>query len=104
MRKVFKEETGIKVNYRTYTNNEELEELVSAKSDSMDLVVPGLNYGQSHVTQGYYQALNKSLLPNHKNLDPENFSKRVPTKGYFNSARWAMMQEYIAFAFKRENK
>ena len=98
MLKDFEQETGIKLNYRTYTNNEELEKLVRAKSDSMDLVVPGLNYGQSQAAQGYYQALNKSLLPNYKNLDPE-FLKSMdisdPGHKYFVPWAWGYTTIFV---------
>ena len=66
MLKDFELETGIKVNYRTYASNEALENQVRSKTDSDDLVVPSLNYGKTQATQGYYQALNKQLLPNYK--------------------------------------
>lgn len=71
MLKDFEKETGIQVNYHTYTDNEELEKRVRVKTEGVDLVVPGLNYGQSQATLGYYRPLDKSLLPNYKNLDPE---------------------------------
>jgi spermidine/putrescine-binding protein len=66
----FERETGIKVNYRTYGSNEDLHKLVSLKADNDDLVVPSLSYGKTQLTRGYYQPLNKALLPNLKNLSP----------------------------------
>ena len=66
----FERETGIKVNYSTYGTNEELEKLVAYKSGSEDLVIPSLNYGGAQAQLGFYQPVNKALLPNYKNLDP----------------------------------
>ena len=91
MLKDFELETGIKVNYRTYASNEALENQVRSKTDSDDLVVPSLNYGKTQATQGYYQALNKQLLPNYKNLDPK-FMKTMeisdPGNKYFVPWAW----------------
>lgn len=90
MLKDFETETGIKVNYRTYTNNEELEKLVRNKPDVIDLVVPGLNYGQSQALQGYYQVLDKNRLPNYKNLDAEFLkSMEVSDPGHKYFVPWA---------------
>jgi putrescine transport system substrate-binding protein len=79
MLKDFERETGIKVNYRNYASNEELENKVKLKTDSDDLVVPSLNYGKTQVTLGYYQAINKQLLPNYKNLDTAFLKTMVPS-------------------------
>ncbi|MGP1680983.1 MAG: extracellular solute-binding protein [Giesbergeria sp.] len=87
----FERETGIKVNYRTYGSNEDLQKLVSMKAASDDLVVPSLNYGKTQAERGYYQPLDKALLPNYKNLDPE-FLKRMarsdPGNLYFVPWAW----------------
>jgi putrescine transport system substrate-binding protein len=79
MLKDFERETGIKVNYRNYASNEELESKVKLKSDSDDLVVPSLNYGKTQATLGYYQPLNKQWLPNYKNLDASFLKTMAPS-------------------------
>jgi putrescine transport system substrate-binding protein len=98
MIKDFEAETGIKINYKTYGSNETLEKQVRLKTDADDIVVPGLNYGKSHVAQGYYQALNKSLLPNYKNLAPE-FMKSMeaadPGNRYFVPWAWGHTTVFI---------
>jgi putrescine transport system substrate-binding protein len=79
MLKDFERETGIKVNYRNYASNEELENKVKLKSDVDDLVVPSLNYGKTQAKLGYYQPLNKQWLPNYKNLDAEFLKTMEPS-------------------------
>lgn len=94
----FERETGIKVNYRTYGSNEELQKLVSLKADGDDLVVPSLSYGKTQVARGYYQPLNKALLPNHKNLDPRfmaNMEKSDPGNRYFVPWGWGYTALFI---------
>jgi putrescine transport system substrate-binding protein len=98
MLKDFETETGIKVNYRTYATNEVLENQVRSKTDSDDLVVPSLNYGKTQASQGYYQALNKQLLPNYKNLDPK-FMKSMelsdPGNKYFVPWAWGHTTVFV---------
>ena len=98
MLKDFELETGIKVNYRTYTTNEVLENQVRSKMDSDDLVVPSLNYGKTQASQGYYQALNKQLLPNYVNLDPK-FMKSMeisdPGNKYFVPWAWGHTTVFV---------
>ena len=87
----FQRETGIKVNYRTYGSNEQLQKLVALKADSDDLVVPSLNYGKTQAVAGYYQPLNKALLPNYKNLDPAfmaTMARSDPGNRYFVPWAW----------------
>lgn len=94
----FERETGIKVNYRTYGSNEELQKLVALKADGDDLVVPSLNYGKTQVARGFYQPLNKALLPNHKNLDPvfmKNMEKSDPGNRYFVPWGWGYTALFV---------
>ncbi len=87
----FERETGIKVNYRTYGSNEDLQKLVSIKAGSDDLVVPSLNYGKTQAQRGYYQPLDKTLLTNYKNLDPaflKMMARSDPDNRYFVPWAW----------------
>jgi putrescine transport system substrate-binding protein len=87
----FERETGIKVNYRTYVTNEELESKVQLKTDSDDLVIPSLNYGKTQATLGYYQPLDKQQLSNFKNLDPDflkSMTSSDPGNQYFVPWAW----------------
>jgi putrescine transport system substrate-binding protein len=67
----FEQKTNIKVRYRTYRSNEELQTRVEGDTDIDDLVVPGLGFAKAQLDKGLYQPLDKRLLPNYQNLDPE---------------------------------
>lgn len=71
MLKQFERETGITVNYRTYGGNEDLQKQVELRSSNDDLVVPSMSYGKTQAEDGLYRPLDKSLLSNYKNLDPD---------------------------------
>ena len=66
----FTRETGIKVNYDTYELNQVLESRLLVGSTGLDLVVPGNNYLERQIAAGVYRKLDKSRLPNLKNVDP----------------------------------
>ena len=67
----FTRETGIAVNYDTYELNQVLESRLLVGSTGLDLVVPTNNYLERQIASGVYHKLDKSLLPNLKNVDPE---------------------------------
>ena len=67
----FEAETGIKVNYDVYDSNEVLEAKMLAGSSGYDLVVPTSEFLQRQVAAGAYQPLDKAMLPNLVNMDPD---------------------------------
>ncbi len=68
----FTAESGIKVNYDVYDANEVLETKLTAGRSGYDLVVPTLSpFLARQLKAGLYQKVDKSKLPNLKNLDPE---------------------------------
>jgi putrescine transport system substrate-binding protein len=69
--KKFEEATGIKVTYDVYDSNEVLEAKLLAGNSGYDIVVPTSNFLQRQVAAGVYQELDKSKLPNLKNMDPD---------------------------------
>ena len=69
--KKFEEETGIKVNYDVFDSNEVLEAKLLAGSTGYDVVVPSSSFLARQIQAGVFQKLDKSKLPNWKNLDPE---------------------------------
>jgi putrescine transport system substrate-binding protein len=69
--KNFEKETGIKVTYDVFDSNELLEAKMVSGNTGYDLVVPSLQYLSRQVQAGVFQPLDKSKLPNWKNLDPE---------------------------------
>src|SRR6202167_301703 len=66
----FERESGIKVHYDVYETNEMMEVKLLAGHTNYDIVVPGGTFFERDVKAGVYRKLDKSLLPNLKNLDP----------------------------------
>jgi putrescine transport system substrate-binding protein len=72
----FTKETGIKVNYDVYDSNEIAEAKLLAGSSGYDIVVPTVApYLARLIQAGAVQKLDKSKIPNLKNLDPELMSQ-----------------------------
>ena len=66
----FEKETGIKVRYDIFDSNEILHAKLMAKNTGYDIVVPSSNWAKLQIDGGLFQKLDKSKLPNWKNLDP----------------------------------
>lgn len=69
--KNFTRQTGIKVVYDVFDSNEVLEGKLMAGSTGYDLVVPSSNFLERQSQAGIFAPLDKTKLPNYKNLDPE---------------------------------
>jgi putrescine transport system substrate-binding protein len=67
----FERETGIKVRYDTYDNNEVLETKLLTGHTNYDVVLPTGNFFEHQLRAGVYRTLDKSQLPNLVNADPE---------------------------------
>ncbi|CAK8736672.1 Putrescine-binding periplasmic protein [Sodalis praecaptivus] len=67
----FEKKTGIKVVYDVFDSNEVLEGKLMAGSTGFDIVVPSASFLERQLSAGVFQPLDKSKLPNYKNLDPE---------------------------------
>jgi putrescine transport system substrate-binding protein len=67
----FEKETGIKVRYDTFDNNEVLETKLLTGNTNYDIVVPTENYFDRQLRAGVYRKLDKDAIPNLKNTDPE---------------------------------
>lgn len=65
----FETETGIDVTYDVYDSNEVLEAKLLAGNTGYDVVVPTSDFMYRQSQAGVYQKLDKSKLPNWKNLD-----------------------------------
>lgn len=72
----FERETGIDVVYDVFDSNEVLETKLLTGSTGYDVVVPSASFLERQIKAGVFQPLDKSKLPNLKNLDPE-LVKRV---------------------------
>jgi putrescine transport system substrate-binding protein len=68
--KNFEKETGIKVRYDNYDNNEILHSKLVAGKTGYDIVVPSAHFAKMQIEGGLFQKLDRSQLPNWKNLDP----------------------------------
>jgi putrescine transport system substrate-binding protein len=71
----FSKETGIKVNYQTFENNEALQAKLIAGNSGYDIVVPGAVFAKSQIEAGLLRPLDKALIPNLANLDPAIMAK-----------------------------
>ncbi len=66
----FEKEYGIKVNYDAFDSNEVLETKLLTGNTGYDIVVPSASFMARQIKAGVFQKLDKSLLPNLKNVDP----------------------------------
>ncbi|MYM82071.1 extracellular solute-binding protein [Duganella sp. FT50W] len=68
--KNFEKETGIKVRYDLFDNNEILNSKLVAGKSGYDIVVPTAQWARLQIDGKLLRKLDKSKLPNLKNLDP----------------------------------
>ena len=68
--KNFEKETGIKVRYDNFDNNEIVHAKLVAGKTGYDVVVPSSYWAKIQADGGLLMKLDKSKLPNYKNLDP----------------------------------
>lgn len=67
----FTRETGIKVQYDTFDSNDTLETKLLAGKSGYDVVVPTAYFLERQIKAGVFQKLDKSKLPNLKNVWPD---------------------------------
>lgn len=66
----FEKETGIKVRYDNFDNNEIVHAKLVAGKSGYDIVVPSSNWAKLQIDGGLLAKIDKSKIPNYKNLDP----------------------------------
>ncbi len=71
----FEKQTGIKVHVSYFDTNETLETRLLAGHSGFDVVVPTASYFERQIKAGVYLTLDKSRLPNLKNMDPQLMSR-----------------------------
>ena len=71
----FEKETGIKVNYQTFENNEGLQAKLVAGNTGYDIVVPGAVFAKPQIEAGLLQKLDKTKLSNITHLDASIMAK-----------------------------
>ena len=87
----FEKETGIKVRYDLFDNNEIVHAKLVAGKTGYDIVVPSSNWAKMQIDGGLLQKLDKSKLPNLKNVDPAiqaQLSKMDPGNQYLVNWMW----------------
>ena len=66
----FEKETGIKVRYDNFDNNEIVHAKLVAGKTGYDIVIPSSNWAKLQADGGLLRKLDKAQLPNLRNLDP----------------------------------
>jgi putrescine transport system substrate-binding protein len=87
----FEKETGIKVRYDVFDSNEVLHAKLVAGKTGYDVVVPSSYWAKVQIDGGLLQKLDKSKLPNLKNMDPaiqEQLAKLDPGNQYLVNWLW----------------
>lgn len=87
----FRKETGIDVTYDVYDSNDILETKLLAGHSGYDLVFPTGYFLARQIQAGIFQPLDKSKLPNWKNLDPaimDRVAKYDPGNRYAAVYMW----------------
>lgn len=87
----FQKEYGIKVNYDVFDSNEVLETKLLTGHTNYDVVAPSGPFLARQIQAGVYQKLDKSLLPNLKDLDPQvarNEAQYDPGNAYAVTYMW----------------
>lgn len=89
--KNFEKETGIKVRYDNFDNNEIVHAKLVAGKTGYDIVVPSSYWAKMQADGGLLRKIDKSLIPNYKNLDPEvqaTLAKLDPGNEFFVNWLW----------------
>ncbi len=68
-------DTGIKVNYQTFENNEVLQAKLVAGNTGYDIVMPGAVFAKSQIDGGLLMKLDKTKISNYGNLDASIMAK-----------------------------
>jgi len=87
----FEKETGIKVRYDTYDNNEILHAKLVAGKTGYDIVVPSSTFARLQIDGGLLMKLDKAQLPNLKNYDADiqaQIAKIDPGNQYLVNWLW----------------
>ena len=88
----FEKETGIKVRYDVFDSNEILHAKLMAKNTGYDIVVPSSNWAKMQIDGGLHQKLDKSKIPNLKNLDADILAQMAnldPGNNYMVDWLWS---------------
>ncbi len=85
----FTAQTSIKVNYDTYSSNEEMLAKIQAGASGYDLIIPSDYTVDLMIKQGMLEPIDKSQIPNFKNLDPRFLNRSYdPGNKYSIPYQW----------------
>jgi putrescine transport system substrate-binding protein len=87
----FEKETGIKVRYDNFDNNEIVHAKLVAGKTGYDIVVPSSNWAKLQIDGGLLRKLDKAQIPNLKNTDPAvqaQLAKMDPGNDYLTNWLW----------------
>jgi putrescine transport system substrate-binding protein len=87
----FEAETGIKVRYDNFDNNEIVHAKLVAGKTGYDVIVPSSNWAKLQIDGGLLRKLDKAQIPNLKNLDPGvqgQLAKMDPGNDYLVNWLW----------------
>ena len=87
----FEKETGIKVRYDNFDNNEIVHAKLVAGKSGYDIVVPSSNWAKLQIDGGLLQKLDKRRIPNLRNLDPavqRQLARMDPGNEYLVNWMW----------------
>jgi putrescine transport system substrate-binding protein len=89
--KNFEKETGIKVRYDNFDNNEIVHAKLVAGKTGYDIIVPSSHWAKLQVDGGLLRKIDRAQVPNYKNLDPEvqaQLAKLDPGNQYMVNWLW----------------
>ncbi len=89
--KNFEKDTGIKVRYDNFDNNEIVHAKLVAGKTGYDIVVPSSNWAKLQIDGGLLAKIDKSKVPNYKNLDPavqKQLARLDPGNDYMVNWLW----------------
>jgi len=87
---MFEEECGVDVTMDLYTSNEEAIAKIQAGNSGYDVSIPTDYAAKIMIDEGLLQPLDKSLIPNAKNLKPENLGQYYdPDNTYSLPYQWS---------------
>ena len=87
--KQFEKETGIKVEYITYSNNEEMYTKIKSGSMTVDVIIPSDYMISQMISEGMLEKLDYDNIPNAENID-DSFANPIydPTGEYSVPYTW----------------
>jgi len=98
----FEKQTGVSVKYDVYDSDDTLQAKMLTGSSGYDIVVPTSNYMAKQIQAGIYLKLDKSKIPNLKNLDPDLMRQvAIADPGNAHGVPWAWGTDGLGYNVTR---